>query len=403
LGWNDVDPRNINWRNEVKAWARTNACTGKRAAGIALWRRFKTFALTQAGFPGLATALLQSGTKAIKTAVETAVDKVLQDILKKSRDTDRNLAMAQVANLVAAAPAMEFTPDGGSRNANATREADSTFRRSVRLFVVDPGRGAAVVDAVSSEYKWDGGPSQYVAVMKSARLQEVVDKIWQKVPAGHTVRAIFGALDNAIAPSIIPDAIRLQSDEEVEAFFELICSKPIRIQVILHRDPNLVPLVADFPPPEDGAYFAPGSFDAVEEYDDPVEDSDAIHRNLAGMAKRTFPRTEVAFEERKLKIRKRIKRQQKLLRTMKRKHRAKFPNRDIYDSDRAEWTWLVDIRPKLRDGPEMVFARGVVDTGMAAYDAHLAAIPLPHTQAHKVAASQAGEAVINAQWAGRRG
>jgi len=228
--------------------------------------------------------------------------------------------MAQVTNLAAAAPAVKFTLDGGSRNGDATRGADSMFRKSVRLFVVDPSHGAAVVDAVSGEYKWDGGPSQCIAVMKSATLQEVVDKIRQKVPAGRTVKAIFGALDNAVVPSIIPDATRLQSHKEIEAFFELTCSKPIRIQVILHRDPNFVPLVADSPPPEHGAYFAPGSFDAVEEYDDPAEDSDAIHRDLAGMAKRTFPRTDVAFEKHKLKIRKWIKRQQKLLRTMKCKH-----------------------------------------------------------------------------------
>ena len=61
----------------------------------------------------------------------------------------------------------------------------------------------------------------------------------------------------------------------------------------------------------------------------------------------------------------------------------------------------MDIHPKPQDGPQMVFARSVMDAGMAAYDAHLAAIPLPHTQVHKVAASQVGEAVINAQWAGR--
>jgi len=54
-------------------------------------------------------------------ALETALDKVLQDILKKSRDTDRNLAMAQMANLTAAAPAVEFTSDSGSRNADAIR------------------------------------------------------------------------------------------------------------------------------------------------------------------------------------------------------------------------------------------------------------------------------------------
>ena len=77
------------------------------------------------------------------------MDTVLQDVLKKSRDTDHNLAMADMANLAAAAPAVEFTPDGGSWNTDATRGADSTFRRLVRLFVVDPGCRAAVVDAIS--------------------------------------------------------------------------------------------------------------------------------------------------------------------------------------------------------------------------------------------------------------
>jgi len=81
------------------------------------------------------------------------LDKILQDVLKKSHDTNRNLAVAQVANLTAAAPAVEFILDGGSRNADATRGVDSTFCRSVRLFVVDPGHEAAVEDAVSSDYK----------------------------------------------------------------------------------------------------------------------------------------------------------------------------------------------------------------------------------------------------------
>ena len=85
----------------MKAWARTNAVVGKRAAGIALWMQFKTHALTQVGLPASGTALLQNSSEAIKKAAETALDKILQNMWKKARDMDRNHAMAQVAKLAA--------------------------------------------------------------------------------------------------------------------------------------------------------------------------------------------------------------------------------------------------------------------------------------------------------------
>ena len=69
LGWGENDPRYSNWRDGVKAWARTNAVVGKRAAGIALWRQFKTHALTQVGLPASGIALLQNGSDAMKKAV----------------------------------------------------------------------------------------------------------------------------------------------------------------------------------------------------------------------------------------------------------------------------------------------------------------------------------------------
>ena len=72
LGWVENDPRYSNWRDGVKAWARTNPVIGKRAAGIALCRQFKTHALTQVGLPASQTALLQNGSEAIKKAADTA-------------------------------------------------------------------------------------------------------------------------------------------------------------------------------------------------------------------------------------------------------------------------------------------------------------------------------------------
>jgi len=115
-----------------------------------------------------------------------------------------------------------------------------------------------------------------VAIMKSPSLLEVVDKVRQKIPACRTVRAIYGALENPAPPSIIPDATRLQSDEKVEAFFDLTSSKPIRLQIVLHRDPNQVPVVPDSPPPDDGPYFTLGFLNVAELYDEPAEDSDTI-------------------------------------------------------------------------------------------------------------------------------
>ena len=67
--------------------------------------------------------------------------------------------------------------------------------------------------------------------------------------------AIFGAIDNPTPPSGIPDSVRLQTDEEVEAFYDISASKPIRLQVILYRDPAANPVVPDSPPPDDEPYF----------------------------------------------------------------------------------------------------------------------------------------------------
>ena len=126
--------------------------------------------------------------------------------------------------------------------------------------------------------------------MKSPSLLEVIDKVRQKIPAGRTVRAINGALENPAPPSVIPDATRLQSDEKVEAFFDLTSSKPIRLQIVLHRDPNQVPVVPDSPPPDDGPYFTLDFLNAAELYDDPGENSNTIQWNLAGFANRAFPK-----------------------------------------------------------------------------------------------------------------
>ncbi|RPB18640.1 hypothetical protein L211DRAFT_853934 [Terfezia boudieri ATCC MYA-4762] len=354
LGWGENDPRYSNWRNGVKGWARTNGITGKRQAGNALWAQFKTYAQQETGLPASGIALIQNGSGPIKRAAETALDKILQDVLKKARDTEH----------------VQF----GGTNApgrNADKNTDDGFQKPVRLFLIDPTRGAEVQDNASGEYRWDEVPSNCVAILRSASLLEIVDKIRERIPAGRKVRAIYGALDNPNPPNAIPPATCLQSDEEVQAFLELSSAKPIRIQVILYRDPNLVPLVADSSPSDDGPYFAADFLDAVEEYMDPAEDSDSLSRNLAGFAKRTFPRTREGFEERKLKIRMRIKRQKRALRAMKRQEQVKFPGEVIYDSGSEEWGIIQDLQPRPANGREMILARGPATAGIVVTQAML--------------------------------
>jgi len=204
----------------MKAWAQTNAVVRKWAVGIALWRQFETQALATVGLSVLGKVLIENGAPAIKKSAETALNKVLQDVLKKARDTEQNYAMAQVANLAANAPDVQFEADGARWNAGGGGK-ETEFRKSVRLFLVDPDHGAIVIDPVTQAYKWDGGPRHCVAIMKSPSLLEVVDKVRQKIPAGRTVQGIYGALENLAPPSVIPDATCLQSDEEIEAFFDL--------------------------------------------------------------------------------------------------------------------------------------------------------------------------------------
>ncbi|RPB18381.1 hypothetical protein L211DRAFT_854176 [Terfezia boudieri ATCC MYA-4762] len=159
---------------------------------------------------------------------------------------------------------------------NADENTNNGFRKPVRLFLIDPTQGAKVQDNASGEYRWDEAPSNCVAILKSISLLEIVDKIRERIPAGRKVRVIYGALDNPNPPNAIPPATCLQSYKEVQEFLELSSTKPIRIQVILYRDPDLVPLVADSLPPGDSPYFAADLLDAVEEYMDPAKDSDLL-------------------------------------------------------------------------------------------------------------------------------
>ena len=164
--------------------------------------------------PASGRRLLERGDADLRKKAEVAFDKLLQDVLKKARDTQRNLTLKEVAQLIAGAPYVALQADGGeqvdqNQGQGQGQGQESGFRRSVRLFSIDPGRSNVVKASANGSYEWDGCPSHCIVVMKSPSLLQIVDKVRSKIPRGHFVRAIFGALDNPTPPSIIPDTICL--------------------------------------------------------------------------------------------------------------------------------------------------------------------------------------------------
>ena len=58
-----------------------------------------------------------------------------------------------------------------------------------------------------------------------------------------------------------------------------------------------MPALVNTPPPDDCAYFEDGFLDVPEKYNDPAQDSDILCKNLAGLAKRIFLKTDDRFED----------------------------------------------------------------------------------------------------------
>ena len=140
-------------------------------------------ALGETGLPASGKRLLETGPVAIKREAEKALENIRQDVLKKSRDTERAYALSQVASLATDRPNVEYNFDRDPDAPGRSGGADQGFQKSVRIFLVDPGREDEVRVAPGGAYKWDGCPSHWVGIMKVTSLLEVVDKVWDKIPA----------------------------------------------------------------------------------------------------------------------------------------------------------------------------------------------------------------------------
>ncbi|KAF8464150.1 hypothetical protein BDZ91DRAFT_730817 [Kalaharituber pfeilii] len=200
-------------------------------------------------------------------------------------------------------------------------------------------------------------------------IQGVRDALANHLPAGRTVREIHGALVDPDATQLThpKDSIVLSSDAEVEAFFRITESKPIKLLIVMHRK---VEDGADTPPHAGSGqvHFAKNHFDPPKVYDDPATDSDSLVRTWAGFKKRRMPKKDQSFEERIMKIRRKIKQLQKVKRELKAEHKRQYPT--ALDSDDEGWHYLDWLRPRL-DAATWVspMARTAAQVGVDAFHA----------------------------------
>jgi len=183
------------------------------------------------------------------------------------------------------------------------------------------------------------------------------------MPAGRTVREILAALEDPVTPVNQPASwTSLRSEEEVIAFLRMTNAEPIRLLIVFHRPPGAAP-VSPIPTGLE-AWFPVDKFKPPLEYNDPIEDSDVVVRNITGVGRRRMPIKDHTFEERKYTLRERIARQQELLRTVKWTYRDKCPNAPIIDSDHEDFCYIRNLkRPKCNTGARIIKAHAVIPAG----------------------------------------
>lgn len=321
--------RYTNWRSDVETKIRAKGWLWKKDAG----NRYDAFALECAAlddFPVSGGSIIRRPKTADTEPSHKALNELLLDCFKKIRESQnkRKHAVAR-EDLEAEANQNQEADVEGLVRAKRPKYDDG---RPVVIYVLDP---ANPTHRIANTWKWNIPGAKKLAVLYEPSLNDLHVKISSHLPDGRKVREIIGALENAADGQDGPaDTTIIRSDEDLDAFLRLTESKPIKLLVVLHR------LAADgvnTPPPvgsnADKYYFRLGRFDGPEYYADELEDSDEEIANRAGgRGRRGVPRKDYRFEERLEEIRRRIRRQQRLLADLQLKHKATFPEA-VHDTD----------------------------------------------------------------------
>src|SRR5258705_5990268 len=207
------DPRYKAWRYECETYAQANDIRKKQGTADATWHAFKVYAYGQKFFPSAA----QLKCKEAKEPWWLALDRLLQDILKKMRESKGKRRQAAVMAEI------EEEEDGPAAQDEPRPKIDGG--RAVYIYVLDP-ENPAHRDKYG-DWVWYVPTGRQVAVLYRQEIAEVISKDGWHVPEGRTVREVFGALENplprdngVVDPNEPPaDWLRLTTTGGVDGFF----------------------------------------------------------------------------------------------------------------------------------------------------------------------------------------
>ena len=380
LGWHHTivdggrrknSARYRNWRSEVEEKIKAKGWLWRKDWG----KQYDPFLLECVGLPDFpvsaaSTIRRNPPTDDTKSSYR-ALNELMLDCFKKVRESQnkRKRAAAQedietgrADRLDVADPAPKIPTFGAGR--------------PVVIYILDPGDPS---HRPSGRWHWNLPGVKKLAVLYQPSISDLHAKFSSHLPEGRKVREIIGSLENPPpgdggADQESPDSTHIRSDNDLDAFLRLTQASPVRLLIILHK---IAADGANTPPPTGSSsryYFHLGRFDKSQCYIDEVEDSDEeVTKRAGGGWKKGVPRWDHKFEKRLEEIRRRIRRQQRLLASLEEKHKAAFPT-SIHDTDPGGELRMLCYGPNdTLSGEQVVKFRQVVSDYVADVAARIAA------------------------------
>ncbi|KAF8460147.1 hypothetical protein BDZ91DRAFT_766450 [Kalaharituber pfeilii] len=183
---------------------------------------------------------------------KNALDVLCQDTCKKIRHRQLELAVnaANQQNAREAAAGVDRAADRTLVDYVGASIVDVGNGPSVLVYIIDPSDNAcytatnadpgAVAPQPVRWGKWDlTGKYRACFIIPTKSLEEVYKGVKSKIPAGRSIRAIYGCMV-LLRPGVVvnpnADIERLTTDAEFAAFLQDMASKPIALQVVLKHN-----------------------------------------------------------------------------------------------------------------------------------------------------------------------
>ena len=330
-----------NWRNEVETKIKTKGWLWKKDGGN-LYDAFVLECVALADFPVSVASLIRRNPQMDDSkAAHKALNESILDCFKNIRESQHKSKRAAAGEeLPAEAGAIVAGGDEGADAGGRFKRPKYEAGRPVVIYILD-SCNAAHRDPMSEDWHWKVARIKKMAFIYDPSVNDLHVKVSAHLADGRKVREIIGALANLVpdAAGVIPteqvpsDVTHIRSDEDLDAFLRLTEAKPITLLIVLHK------LAADgvntLRPAGSNANtynFNLGRFHRPEYYVDDIEDSEAEIANRAGGGNKGVPCKDHKFEDRLEDVRRRIRRQQRLLASLEQKHKVIFPAA-IHDTD----------------------------------------------------------------------